>query len=100
MEEISINITIGKRQYPLKIRRSDEERIRKAEKMLNERITQYEKQYAASDKQDILNMCAFQFASELVNFTDDHRLTTALASDAILTIDKIITDSIRQNSVH
>ena len=100
MDEISINVTIAKRQYPLKIRRSDEERVRKAEKMLNDRITEYEQQYAASDKLDILTMCALQFVSELVNFTEDTRSSTAQTTDAIALIDRMVSERIKLNSVH
>ncbi len=100
MDEISIKVTIAKRQYPLKIQRSDEERVRKAEQMLNERITEYEKQYSASDKLDILTMCALQYVTELVNFTEDSKLSATQASGAISEIDRMVAERIRLNSVH
>jgi cell division protein ZapA len=100
MDEISIKVTIAKRQYPLKIQRADEERIRRAEKLLNDRITEYEQQYSASEKLDILTMCALQFASELVNFTEDTKQSASQASDAITAIDRMIAERIRLNNVH
>ena len=100
MEEISIKVTIAKREYPLKIRRVDEERVRKAEQMLNDRIKEYEKQYSASDKQDILNMCALQFVTELVNLTEDSKHSAQIASGTISEIDKLISERIRLHSVH
>lgn len=100
MDEISIKVTIAKRQYPLKIRRTDEDRIRKAEKLLNDRINEYEGQYSASDKLDILTMCALQFVTELVNFTEDTRQSVSQTSDAISAIDRLVSERIKLNSVH
>ena len=100
MDEISIKVTIAKRQYPLKIRRNEEERVRKAEKLLNDRFTEYEQQYSASDKTDILIMCALQFVSELVNFTEDTRQSATQANDAITAIDRMVSERIKLNNVH
>ena len=38
MAELSIKIRIGNREYPMKVKAEDEERIRRAGKLLNEKI--------------------------------------------------------------
>ncbi|MDX5324768.1 MAG: cell division protein ZapA [Bacteroidota bacterium] len=64
MDEIlKIKVSIANRVYPLNIRRSEEEKIRLAVKRINEAVTRFEEKYAVNDKQDILAMCALQFAS-------------------------------------
>ena len=63
-DKLSIKVTIANRQYPLRIQRSEEEGIRKSAKMINERIKEYEQNYAVSDPQDLLAMCVLQFANE------------------------------------
>lgn len=63
MSELSIKITIANRVYPLTIQREEEESIRKTAKMIDERIKEYENDYAVKDKQDLLAMCALDFAS-------------------------------------
>ena len=100
MDELSIKVTIAKRQYPLKIRREDEERVRQAEKLLNDRIAEFETQYAVSDKLDILTMCAMQFASEVVNLTEDFNQEQSKTRDVVSSIDKMISTSLKTNSVH
>ncbi len=60
-ETLSINVTIADRRYPMRIRRSDEEKIRKAVKLLNERILQYQQRFKVKDQQDLLAMTAIQF---------------------------------------
>jgi len=60
-EKLSININIDGRIYPLTINREDEEKYRKAAKILNDIILQYKKKYANNDSKDFLAMTAFQF---------------------------------------
>lgn len=55
------------RYYPLKIERSDEEKIRKAAKMINERVTQYQQRYADKDVQDFMAMAALQFVIKMLD---------------------------------
>ena len=63
MENLSIRVTIAGRTYPLTVKREDEEEVRKASKLINERIKEYEENYSTRDKQDLLAMCALQFVT-------------------------------------
>ncbi len=60
-EKLSIKVNLVDRYYPLKIERKDEERIRKAAKLINERVLQYKQRYTDKDTQDFLAMAALQF---------------------------------------
>jgi cell division protein ZapA len=60
-EKLSIRINLADRYYPLKIEQKDEERIRKAAKLINEKILQYKQRYVDKDNQDFLAMAALQF---------------------------------------
>jgi len=62
---LKIKVTIADRVYPLTIRNeSEEEGIRLAVKNINEMVKQFEQNYEVRDKQDVLAMCALQFASQ------------------------------------
>lgn len=56
---LSIKIKIADREYPMKIDPEDEEVIRKAGKLINEKIKSYAQQFGIEDKQDLLAMVAF-----------------------------------------
>lgn len=64
-EKLSIRVNIADRYYPLKIEREDEEKIRKAAKMINDKVFQYKTKYADKDIQDFLAMAALQFVIKL-----------------------------------
>ncbi len=59
MDELSIKIKIADREYPMKVKLSDEERVRAAGKLINERIKTYRDKFGLDDKQDLLAMVAF-----------------------------------------
>ena len=66
MEKLKINIIIAGRTYPLSVSNTkEEEGMRKAANAINKLISMYEENYAVSDKQDVLAMCALQFASKV-----------------------------------
>lgn len=63
-EKLNIKISIADRVYPLSIESSQEEALRSASKKIDKMIKQFEQSYAVRDKQDVLAMCALQFASQ------------------------------------
>lgn len=63
-DKLSIKVNIAERSYPLKIDRNEEERIRKAAKMIGEKILKYKQRYPDKDNQDILAMVALQFVTQ------------------------------------
>ena len=66
MGEISIKITISDRIYPLKVNIEEEEIVRRAAKIINERIKDYQENYAVRDKQDLLSMAVLHYATAVL----------------------------------
>ncbi|HEY4619138.1 MAG TPA: cell division protein ZapA [Flavobacterium sp.] len=63
-EKLKIKISIADRVYPLTVELSQEEGLRSASKKIDVMMKQFEENYAVRDKQDVLAMCALQFASQ------------------------------------
>ncbi len=66
-EKLSIRINIADRYYPLKIERGDEEKIRKAARLINDKVLQYKQRYTDKDTQDFMAMAALQFVINLLD---------------------------------
>ncbi|MFI0425615.1 MAG: cell division protein ZapA [Flavobacterium sp.] len=64
-EKLKIKISIADRVYPLTVDPSQEEGLRSASKKIDAMIKQFEQSYAVRDKQDVLAMCALQFAAQV-----------------------------------
>ena len=71
MEEISININIADRPYRLTISREEEQRVREAVAIINDRMKAYAKNYAYKDRQDLLAMVALQYATSSLLFESE-----------------------------
>jgi cell division protein ZapA (FtsZ GTPase activity inhibitor) len=65
-DKLSIRVNVAERYYPLKIDRDDEEKIRRAAKIINEKILQYKQRYTDKDLQDFLAMVALQFSTKIL----------------------------------
>ena len=64
----TINVKIAERFYPLKIdKEEDEERIRKAGRLINDKLFQYKQSYSDKDVQDFLAIAALQFAVRIID---------------------------------
>jgi cell division protein ZapA (FtsZ GTPase activity inhibitor) len=64
-EKLKIKLSIADRMYPLTIDPVQEEGLRKAARAIDELVKKFEQNYAVRDKQDVLAMCALQFASKI-----------------------------------
>ena len=66
-DPLSIKVQIAERFYPLKIKRQDEEKIRKAARLINDKVLQYKQRYKDKDAQDFMAMAALQFVINLID---------------------------------
>jgi cell division protein ZapA (FtsZ GTPase activity inhibitor) len=69
-DKLSIRVNIVDRYYPLKIDRKDEEKIRKAGKIISDKVLQYKQKYADKDVQDFLAMAALQYVTKLIELEE------------------------------
>jgi cell division protein ZapA len=63
--KLKIKISVADRVYPLTVEPAQQEGLRSASKKIDAMIKQFEENYAVRDKQDVLAMCALQFASQV-----------------------------------
>ena len=91
VEKLKINVVIAGRTYPLSVNNTNEEEgMRKAANSINKLITVYEQNYAVSDKQDVLAMCALQFASKLEISAIDKDSTSIEAIEKLNELTKLV----------
>ena len=75
-EKLSIKVNLAERYYPLKIDRGDEEKIRRAARMINEKVLQYKQKYADKDTQDFMAMAALQFVIKIIEGEENKDVIT------------------------
>ncbi len=90
LDELSIKVNIADRQYPLQVKPEEEEAVRKAAKLINDKLKLFEQQFAVRDKQDILSMCALELATELIALRSNNLIADKGLASQILEIQDIL----------
>mgnify|MGYP001435108300 CR=1 FL=1 len=89
-DKLKIKISIADRVYPLTIDPSREEGLRKAAKSIQDMIKQLEQSYAVRDKQDVLAMCALQFAARSEQHIIDKSDDSEEVQDRLNVLDQLL----------
>ena len=97
MGELSIKVTIANRIYPLSIKREEEENVRKAAKLIDNKAKDYEENFSVKDKQDLLAMCALQFANQVVCQKSNSSSEDDKLNEKLIELDHFISDYLNSN---
>jgi cell division protein ZapA len=92
MGEISIKINIADRVYPLKINMEEEEVVRRAAKLINDRIKEYQENYAVRDKQDLLAMSVLHYATATLKAEKKVMNEDTDVAEKVYRLDQLLTD--------
>jgi cell division protein ZapA len=77
-DKLSIKVNVADRFYPLKIDSKDEEKIRKAARLINEKVLLYKQRYSDKDTQDFLAMAALQYVTKVIEYEQQETDTSLL----------------------
>ena len=88
--KLSINVKVAERSYPLRVDRGDEERIRRAAKLINDKVLQYKQRYSDKDVQDFLAMAALQYVIKALELENSQDLSPVM--DAVSALDNKLND--------
>jgi cell division protein ZapA (FtsZ GTPase activity inhibitor) len=89
-DQLKIKLSIANRVYPLTIDPEQEEGLRKAAQKIDAMIKQFEHSYSVRDKQDVLAMCALQFASQNEQKTIDTEYLNEEVEEKLIAIDQLL----------
>tara|TARA_R110002012_G_scaffold66701_4_gene174379 strand:- start:193 stop:483 length:291 start_codon:yes stop_codon:yes gene_type:complete len=93
-EPLKIKLSIADRVYPLTINPSQEEGLRLATKKIEEMIKKFEQSYAVRDKQDVLAMCALQFAAQVEQKQIDNSSDTQEMEAKLNALDRLLQEQL------
>lgn len=94
MNELSIKIKIGNREYPMKVKPEEEAKIRAAGKKINERLKFYQDQFKIDDKQDLLAMVSIDAFVQLLQTSETKHTTDEFALDHIAKLNRLISEAL------
>ena len=91
-KQFKIKLSIADRVYPLTVHPNQEESLRNAVKKIDKMIKQFEQSYSVRDKQDVLAMCALQFASQTEQKTIDKSNLSEEVEKRLINLDLLLKD--------
>ena len=94
MEKLSIRLKIADREYPMKVDPEEEEKVRNAGKMINERIKSYREQFGIDDKQDLLAMVAFDSFVEKLRSEKELEVTDNSVQEKVDHLNQLISQAL------
>ena len=94
MNELTITVKIADRPYRLTIKKEEEEIIRKAAGLINEKVKNYSDNYAFKDKQDLLAMVALQNGTSVLRTENEAKNMDIRLTDKMKEIDKVLSEGL------
>ena len=96
-DRLKIKLSIANRIYPLTITPDQEEGLRLAAQKIDSTIKQFEKSYSVQDKQDVLAMCALQFATQNEQKTINNTSLNEDLESRLIAVDKLLDSHLNIN---
>ncbi|GAB3234562.1 cell division protein ZapA [Hymenobacter seoulensis] len=90
MSDLSIKIRVADRDYPMRVSPQDEERLRMAGRLLNERLKEFREQYGIQDKQDLLAMIALSTMADRLKVSKEKDGTDAALTERLARLDELL----------
>ena len=93
MDELTITVSIANRPYRLKISKDEEEIVRQAAKLIEEKIKEYSSSYAYKDVQDLLAMVTLQYATSTLHYEKQVNIKDNQLISRLTEIDKVLSEN-------
>ena len=93
---LSIRIKIGDREYPLKANALEEERLRKAGKIINEKIKTFRDKFGIDNMQDLLAMVAFDCQVNAMKLEEQEVETNQIISSRLNSIEELVVSAVSE----
>jgi cell division protein ZapA len=93
MEDFAINVTIANRKYRLSIERDNEEFVRKAVKIIDDKLKEYSNVYSYKDYQDLLAMVALEYTTLAINYEGVIEKNHKKLEEKLVAIDSVLAEN-------
>ena len=88
--DLSIRIKIADREYPMRVAADNEENIRIAGKLINNKIKNYREQFGIDDKQDLLAMVAFDSVVDRLKNEKQQQENNIFVTEKLITLNHLL----------
>ena len=94
MDLLSVKIKIADREYPMKVKPEEEQRVRAAGKFINDQLKIYQSKFGIDDKEDLLAMVAFDSMIAKMKSEEEDSSGSNDLNEKLATLNNLITSNI------
>lgn len=94
MDKYSIKVNILGRPYPLLVKPEEEEAVRNAARLINEKIKVYKERFSVKDDLDLVIMCCLELATDNIHQRARQKQTIQSAGEKLARIDEMLNSAI------
>jgi cell division protein ZapA (FtsZ GTPase activity inhibitor) len=96
MNEVSIEIQLANRKYPLRINETDANAVIRAAELVNSKLQEFEEKYQIRDIQDLYAMSALQLAVQYTDKQEPHPLVPEQVANQIAHLNGLLEASLSE----
>ncbi|MCQ2318918.1 MAG: cell division protein ZapA [Bacteroidales bacterium] len=92
--DVKVNVVIAGRSYRLNVDKTEEDNVRRAVGMINERVEEYKRVYSDKDYLSLVSMVCIQLATTVVKNENDSAYKEQYLDKQLDTINALLTENI------
>ncbi len=92
--DVKVNVVIAGRSYRLNVDKTEEDNVRRAVGMINERVEEYKRIYSDKDYLSLVSMVCIQLATTVVKNENDSAYKEQYLDKQLDTINALLTENI------
>jgi cell division protein ZapA (FtsZ GTPase activity inhibitor) len=89
---LTIQVQIGNRSYPLTVPAEEQESVLKAAEKINAEMAAFEQKYKIKDQQDLLAMISLQISAEQMKQSNEHQVSETHLKTGLQKLNTLVTD--------
>ncbi|MEP7263712.1 MAG: cell division protein ZapA [Bacteroidota bacterium] len=89
---LTIQVQIGNRSYPLTVAVEEQQNVLKAAEKINSELKSFEEKYKIKDQQDLLAMISLQITSEQMKHSVKNDQVTGDVTKGLQSLNQLVTD--------
>jgi cell division protein ZapA len=90
MSDVNVKVEIANGIYPLKVKGEDENIVKQAVELINQKILEFEKNYGVKDKKDVLAMVTLQLITELLKVKNTAEQELSTLKDVLKDVEQML----------
>ncbi|MBA3647294.1 MAG: cell division protein ZapA [Chitinophagales bacterium] len=95
-DTISINITIADRTYPIKVKANEQILIKEAERLINDKLYQFQMQFTGQEKLDYLAMSALMNVVEVMKINEEGTAVNEQVNKKLSEAELLVSEGLRK----